>query len=392
MTDTARTLSPDEPLPFSERDVVIIGGGQAALATGYYLARDLKGTAATVAILDDQAAPGGSWRTGWDSLRLFSPAEWSSLPGYLFPRHLGERGAASAETPHRDDVIGYLRAYEGRYDLPVWRPVRVTGIHRAGREPSKGDMQSELRVATDRGHVGARAVIAATGTASSPYVPDVPGCATFRGTQVHSSSYRSPEPFVGKRVLVVGGGNSGAQIMAEVSAVADASWVAEREPRFLPPGVDGRALFDAATAQYHALQAGVTRKRPYGLGGVVQVAPVREAKEAGRLDEIRPPVARFTANGVVWPDHTAETVDAVIWCTGFRPALGFAEPLGIVGPDSHVAVEGTRSVAEPRLWFAGYGSWTGFASATLVGVGRSARDTAREVAQTITGAGDTGKT
>ena len=380
-TGSTRTLGDGEPLPFAERDVVVVGGGQAALAVGYHLARELRRagdrpTDATVALLDCQPGPGGAWRDGWDSLRLFSPAEWSSLPGYLLPRHLAGREAA--EYPHRDDVLGYLAAYEQRYDLPVWRPVCVTGVRRAN-----GNAAGPLWVETDRGAVAARAVVAATGTAARPFVPEVPGRGAFRGVQVHSSSYRSPEAFAGQRVLVVGGGNSGAQVLAEVSAVADASWVVEREPRFLPADVDGRVLFDAATARYHALQNGEDAGRPYGLGDVVQVPPVRAAREAGQLDDLRPPMARFTADGVVWPDGSEEPVDAVVWCTGFRPALGFLDGLGVVGAGGRVAVEGTRSVAEPRLWLVGYGSWTGFASATLVGVGRSARATAREVAAAV---------
>ena len=374
--ESTRTLADGEPLPFAERDVVVVGGGQSALAIGYHLARELRRTDATVALLDRQPGPGGAWRDGWDSLRLFSPAEWSSLPGYLLPRHLADREAA--EYPRRDDVLGYLAAYEARYELPVWRPVRVTGVRHAESDPA-----APLRVETDRGAVSARAVVAATGTAARPLIPDVPGRGTFGGTQVHSSEYRSPEPFAGRRVLVVGGGNSGAQVLAEVSAVARASWVVEREPRFLPADVDGRVLFDTATARYHALQNGEAPDRPYGLGDVVQVPPVREAKEAGRLDDLRPPIARFTATGVVWPDGSEEPIDAVVWCTGFRPALGFLDTLGVVGGDGRVAVEGTRSVAEPRLWLVGYGSWTGFASATLVGVGRSARATAREIAAAL---------
>ena len=376
MTEPTPTLADGEPLPFAERDVVVVGGGQAALAVGYHLARELRKTEATVALLDRQPGPGGAWRDGWDSLRLFSPAEWSSLPGYLLPRHLADRDAA--EYPHRDDVLDYLATYEARYELPVWRPVHVTGVRHAD-----GDPAGPLRVETDHGAVTARAVVAATGTAAQPSVPEVPGRQAFEGVQVHSSAYRSPEPFAGQRVLVVGGGNSGAQVLAEVSAVADASWVVEREPRFLPADIDGRVLFDAATARYHALQNGEAPDRPYGLGDVVQVPPVCAAREAGRLDDLRPPIARFTATSVVWPDGSEDPVDAIIWCTGFRPALRFLDALGVVAADGRVAVEGTRSVAEPRLWLVGYGSWTGFASATLVGVGRSARATAREVAAAL---------
>ena len=377
---TERSVLEHDALPFDHRDVVVVGGGQAALALGYHLNRTLRDTDASLALLDDQEAPGGAWRHGWESLRLFSPAEWSSLPGYLLPRHLGERYAEAdvPEYPHRDDVLDYLAAYEARYDLPVRRPVRVRAVRRIDGDPS-----GLLRVETDRGDVTARAVVSTTGTWARPVIPDVPGREDFGGVQLHSSAYRTPAPFAGRRVLVVGEGNSGAQILAEVSAVARAWWVTLHPPRFLPPDIDGRVLFDAATARYHALQSGEDPGRPYGLGDIVQVPPVRTARQSGGLGDFRPPIARFTQAGVVWPDGTEEAVDAVIWCTGFRAALDHLAPLGVVGDDGRVAVEGTRSVHEPRLWLVGYGSWTGFASATLIGVGRTARATAEEIASAL---------
>ena len=130
-----------------------------------------------------------------------------------------------------------------------------------------------------------------------------------------------------------------------------------------------------------------TARTPAGrttLGDVVQVPPVRAAREAGRLGEVRPTVARLTTDGVAWPGGAQEPVDAVVWCTGFRPATSFLAPLGVTGADGRVEVEGTRASAEPRLWLVGYGQWTGFASATLIGVGRSARATAREIAALLT--------
>jgi putative flavoprotein involved in K+ transport len=94
----------------------------------------------------------------------------------------------------------------------------------------------------------------------------------------------------------------------------------------------------------------------------------------------------MTDSGVVWPDGREEAVDAVIWCTGFRPALECLRPLGVMEPNGRVRTEGTRAVREPRLWMLGYGDWTGFASATLIGVGRSARAAAAEIAAEL-GAG-----
>lgn len=103
------------------------------------------------------------------------------------------------------------------------------------------------------------------------------------------------------------------------------------------------------------------------------VPPVKEARDRGVLQAVRP-FARFTVNGVAWSDGTTSPVDAVVWCTGFLPATRHLRPLGVVGTDGRVEVREQRSIAEPRLWLAGYGNWTGAASATLIGAGRTARD------------------
>ena len=345
-------------------DVAVIGGGQAGLATGYSLRR----TGLSFTILDAEAGPGGAWRHGWDSLTLFSPAPWSSLPGWPLP------GGAD-QVPDRAAVLDYLLAYERRYDLPVHRPARVRTVRRDG---------ALFLVETDTGVWRARAVVSATGTWRRPLLPWYHGQEVFAGRQLHSARYRSPEAFAGRRVLVVGGGNSGAQILAEVSRVAETTWVTRRPPRFLPDDVDGRVLFDRATAQYRARQAGTALPPAAvaGLGQIVMTPAVREARERGALRSVRP-FQRFTATGVVWPDGRETPADAVIWCTGFRPALGHLAPLGVLGTGGRVEVEGTRAVAEPRLWLVGYGDWTGFASATLIGVGRGARATAEEIAAAL---------
>lgn len=115
------------------------------------------------------------------------------------------------------------------------------------------------------------------------------------------------------------------------------------------------------------------------------VEPVRAARARGVLTSVRPCV-RFTPRGVVWADGQESEVDAVIWCTGFRPALNHLADLDLVDASGRVAVEGTRALREPRMWLVGYGEWTGFASATLVGVMRTARETARQVAEALGGA------
>jgi cation diffusion facilitator CzcD-associated flavoprotein CzcO len=205
--------------------------------------------------------------------------------------------------------------------------------------------------------------------------------------QIHSARYESPEQFAGQKILVVGGGNSGAQIMAEVSLFAEVLWVTLEEPQFLPDDVDGRVLFDAASEQYRSLtqaanSAHLAPKRSDLLESIVMVEPVKQARDRGLLKSVRPFV-RFNRNGVVWENGSETEFDAVIWCTGFRPALDYLRPLGVVTDEGRVNVEKTRSVKEPRLWLVGYGNWTGFASATLIGVGRSARATVQEIADAL---------
>lgn len=220
----------------------------------------------------------------------------------------------------------------------------------------------------------------ATGNRENPYTPYYPGETLFEGVQIHSAQYRSPLPFAGRRVLVIGGANSGAQILAEVSRVAHTTWVTLRPPSFMPDDVDGRVLFDVATKRYLADQQGEGLRAAVtvGFGNIVMVAPVKEARERGVLHSVEP-FSRFTRHGVVWRDGTEEPFSAVIWCTGFRPSLGHLASLGVLNSAGTVDVEGTRSLKEPMLWLVGYGDWTGYASATLIGVGRTARSTVEEI-------------
>jgi thioredoxin reductase len=346
--------------------IVVIGGGQAGLSLGYYLRR----TNLTYVILDAQPQPGGAWQHTWRSLTLFSPARWSSLPGWIMP------GGAS-EYPPREALLAYMADYERRYDLPIARPVRVTSVRaRPGT----------LEVVSDSGIWHAQAVVSATGTWEHPYIPPYPGRDLFTGTQLHSAHYISPGPFAGKRVLVVGGGNSGAQILAELSLVANTTWVTRRPPHFMPDHVDGRYLFDLATRKYLAEQRGDTASLrevvTTHLGNIVMVPPVKAARDRGVLHSV-PPFTRFTHSGVVWPDNREEHIDAIIWATGFNPALDHLDPLGITAPNGHIPLTGTRSTHQPRLWLVGYGDWTGYASATLIGVGRTARSTVEEITRAI---------
>ncbi|MGW0058867.1 ArsO family NAD(P)H-dependent flavin-containing monooxygenase [Streptosporangium sandarakinum] len=348
MTDAARPV-----------DVVVIGAGQAGLAAGYHLRR----AGVDFVVLDAQQTPGGAWRHAWPSLRLFSPAQYSSLPGRMMPI------PADGGYPDAAHVVAYLTDYEQRYRLPIVRPAAVRAVRRAGEH---------LAVESGTGTWHARIVISATGTWWRPYVPHYPGIRDFGGEQLHTAGYRGPEPFRGKRVLVVGGGNSAAQILAEVSTVAQATWVTLRPPRLLPDEIDGRALFDLATRRHQAIQAGQNAASIGDLGDIVAVAPVRQARDRGVL-KAEPMFSALTADGVVWADGSTAACDVIVWCTGFRPALGHLAPLRLRAPGGAIPTDGTRAVAEPRLHLLGYGDWTGPASATLIGAGRTARQLVAEI-------------
>lgn len=344
-------------------DVIIIGGGQSALASAYFLRR----SNLTYVILDDQSQSGGAWLHTWDSLTLFSPAEYSSLPGWMMPK-------SENKFPLKDEVISYLKAYEERYKINVQRPVQVNSVHRN---------TEVFELQTTNGLYQSRTLISATGTWKKPFVPNVPGLDLFEGQQLHSAHYKNADDLKGKKVLVVGNGNSGAQILAEVSIATSAVWAVQNPPEYLPDEVDGRVLFDVASAKYHAMQSGKEfDASKYNLGKIVMVPPVVEARERNAL-KFKLTFKTLTPTGVIWPDGTEEAFDVIIWCTGFKYATDHLKSLNIVDENGKIETKETKSTTIPGLYLVGYGNWTGFASATLIGVGRSARNTINQITEDL---------
>ncbi|MFC6269418.1 ArsO family NAD(P)H-dependent flavin-containing monooxygenase [Frigoriflavimonas asaccharolytica] len=339
-------------------DVIVIGGGQAGLSMGYFLRR----SKIDFLILDDQKNAGGSWQQTWDSLKLFSPADYSSLSGWRMPK-------TAAEYPTKTEFISYLFNYELRYDFPIKRNTTVFNVEKENQL---------FKIESSEGVFYSRTLASATGTAKNPFIPAYPSQEKYTGIQMHSSEYKNSNDLIGKKVLIVGGGNSGAQLLAEVSKVADAKWVTLEEPHYLPDEIDGRYLFNEATQKY----LGKADEQPnpnfsVSLSNVVMIESVREARSRGVLHAKRP-FKEFYDEGVIWMDATKENFDAIIWCTGFRANLKHLEYLNIVENGKIDTIE-TRSKKEPNLWLIGYGNWTGFASATIYGVGKTARDAVKEI-------------
>jgi putative flavoprotein involved in K+ transport len=276
--------------------------------------------------------------------------------------------------PSAAHVRRYLAAYEDRYQLPVHRPVRVETV-------TVSDDGEGFAVHTDQGRWWCSVLISATGTWRRPFWPSYPGMGEFTGRQLHTVDYRRAPDFDGQDVVVVGGGNSAAQIAADL-LTRDAGrmiWVTQRPPRFLPDDVDGRALFELATRRVRAAARGDAPEEGVGgLGDIVMVPSVLRARRRGAL-RAEPIFDRLTPTGVAWDDPPRQlAVDAIIWCTGFRPDLHHLRELPLSRHGGRPVTDSslpTRSVDLPRLFLLGYGDWCGPASATLIGVGAPARST-----------------
>lgn len=310
-------------------DALVIGAGQSGLAVSYYLRK----YGADFVVLDASESPGGAWPHYWDALTLFSRAEFSNLPGWPMPHYDGY--------PPRDHVVQYLTDYEQRYDLPIRRGERISRVvHHDCAFTANG--------------VSARNVVMATGIWSAPFVPFMPG--SFAGTQVHSARYRRPEDFAGQRVAVVGGGNSGSQIVADLAlAGVDVQWFTRRPPQYMPADVDGEQLFRRNRERFVAIARGDGDPGGADFGGdIVQVPEVRRAKEAGLLE----------ARGMFGSLSELTDFDTLIWATGFRPAL---QPIRGLDPDT------------PGLYVLGFDNLNGPGAGTIGGVSPFARDIARKI-------------
>jgi putative flavoprotein involved in K+ transport len=333
-------------------DVLVIGGGQAGLAAGYHLRR----AGLSFTILEGATEVGGSWPHYYDSLRLFSPAGRSSLPGMPFPGH-------PQHYPARDEVVAYLRAYARSFSLPIITGAQVVRVARSA---------ASFRVRTSTGSAyQARSIVAATGAFHRPYIPKLPGQESFAGRILHAATYRDPAFFAGQRVIVVGAGNSAIQIGVELAKSAQVS-LATREPiRFRRQKLLGQDIhhwawllgLDRLPNTLFAGRAATT--------GVLDTGIYQAAIAVGQ-PERRPMFTHFTPTGVVWADDTEEPIDAVIYATGYSPNLDYLADLGALDPSGNPWHQRGVSSTVPGLVYVGLSNQWTYASATLRGVGPDA--------------------
>jgi cation diffusion facilitator CzcD-associated flavoprotein CzcO len=338
-----------------EIDVAVVGAGQAGLSTAWFLRR----AGLDFVVLDADTGPGGAWQHRWDSLRFGGVHRLFPLPGLDLPPVDPDRPASAV-------VAEYYGGYERRFELPVRRPVRVRAVH--------DDGGGRLRLETGTGDWSARALVNATGTWRKPFWPRYPGMDTFAGTQLHTADYRGAGPFAGRRVVVVGGGASAVQLLAEISPVAAATtWVTRRPPVWHEPPFDADAGRAAVGLVEQAVAAGRPPASVVSVTGLGLTPAVRAARDRGVLDR-QEMFARIVPDGVRWADGRSVPADVILWCTGFRAALDHLAPLRLREPGGGIRLEGTRVARDPRIHLVGYGP-----SASTIGANRAGRAAAGEL-------------
>ena len=348
-------------------DTVVIGGGQAGLSTGYHLAR----RGVPFVILDGGARIGDSWRQRWDSLRLFTPARHAGLDGMPFP-------APPFSFPTKDEMADYLEAYARRFALPVRTGMRVERLSRIG---------DRFIVVAGGTRLEAQNVVVAMAHYQRRRVPPFAGELNPGIVQLHAHEYRNQQQLRDGDVLVVGAGNSGAEIALE-SARARTTWLAGRETGQIPFRIEGLAARLALArlvlrVLYHRLLSIATpvgrKARPKMLW---KAAPLIRVK---RRDLARAGVRRVSRvvgvrDGLpLLDDGRVLDVANVVWCTGFHPGFSWID-LPVFGSDGEPRHEAGAVAEVPGLYFVGLHFLYALSSAMIHGVGRDAARIAEIIA------------
>ncbi|MFL5796489.1 MAG: flavin-containing monooxygenase [Actinomycetota bacterium] len=346
-------------------ETVIVGGGQAGLSAGYHLKRQGR----PFVILDASERIGDAWRKRWDSLRVFTPAKYDGLGGYPFP-------AKGWSFPTKDEMADYLQGYAARFELPVRSGTAVDGLRREGDRYviSAGDRKFE-----------ADNVVVASGAF---HVPKLPAFATQLDpgiVQLHSSAYVGPSQLREGPVLVVGAGNSGAEIAPEVSRTHQ-TLLAGKAPGQIPVrhgGVPSRVVIAMIRFLGHrVLTTGtpVGRKvRPNFLVRATPLIRTREKDLAAAGVERGPKVAGTRDGQPVLEDDRVLEVANVIWCTGFRLDYSWIE-LPVFSDDGQPLQDRGVVQRAPGLYFLGLEFLYAATSGVLPGIGRDAEYVARHIA------------
>jgi putative flavoprotein involved in K+ transport len=312
-------------------EVIVVGGGQAGLALGYYLAQQGR----RFIILDAAAEPAATWRDRWDSLRLFTPVRYDSLPGMAFP---GDPDSY----PGRDEVAEYLTEYVRKFDLPVELDSRVRSVSKAG---------DGYLVELDDRSLQADQVVIATGPFQDPIVPALSEGLDADLVQMHSTAYRSPQDLPAGPVLVVGGGNTGFQIAAELADLQEVHLAVGSRQTPLPQRIFGRDLFrylEATGLMAKTVDSRIGQRMQY-RETLIGSSPRALRRKHGV--QLHPRATEASGRKVSFEDGTSLDTGSVIWATGFR--LDYSWIDAPVLDEDHRPIH-RRGVTEvPGLYFLG---------------------------------------
>ena len=334
------------------REVIIVGGGQAGLATAY----ELRERGVDCLVLEAGARIGDQWRRRWDSLRLFTPAWVDGLPGSRFP-------AAGMTFPTKDEVAGYLESYAHEVELPVRTGSRVRVLRRVG-DGYAVETSSETFVTPH--------VVIATGYDS----PKTPGFAAQLSPdirQLHAFDYRNPAQLTGD-VLVVGAGTSGVEIAIEAAEAGHSTMLAGRGTGEIPPPAQafGGRIFWFLVRNVLTVRTPMGRKmRRQALEHGAPLVRLKMA-DVHRAGVKRLPRVTGAKDGLPQlADGTTARPGTVVWCTGFKRNYDWVE--FEIPADGPVPRHRDGIVEEqPGLYFVGLPFQTGLGSALFVGVGKDA--------------------
>lgn len=344
-------------------DVVVVGGGQAGLAIGYHLALQDR----SFTILEAAGRPAAAWRARWDSLRLFTPTRYASLPGKPFP---GDPDSY----PGRDEVVEYLADYAQQFELPVELSSPVHSV-----KPADGGYLVE----TEGRAYEAGQVVIATGPFQVPRVPAIASGLDGVVVSFHSSDYRTPDAIPPGPVLVVGGGNTGFQIAEELSAEHEVHLSIGSRQAPLPQtilGVDAFRFLDATGLIYKTRDSRLGR-RMVGSETLVGYSPRKLRRRHGVT--IRPRATGADGTTVSFEDGTTFEASAMIWATGFSLDHSFVDAPVF---DANGQVIHRRGVTRaPGLYFVGL-PWLHTRGSALLGF---VKDDAQYLVEQIRGYADT---
>ena len=344
---------------------IVIGGGQAGLAAGYFLARQGK----NFLILDENKRTGTTWRSRWDSLRLFTPSQFNGLPGMPFPR-------PAYYFPTKDEVADYLEGYARRFQLPIRQGVKVEAL-------KPGD--HDFRLSTGAASFSARNVIVATGAYHKAYTPSFANQLDPAILQWHSSAYCNPAQIPVQNILVVGAGNSGSEIGLELGRAGKRVWIASRNVGHIPADTLGKAFSGRPywwfISRVLSVDTPIGRKMRSNVlyhGSPLIRAHRQLVTDAGV--EFTPRVSGIQAGKPQLEDGRSLPVEGVIWATGFRPDFTWID-LPVF--EKYGYPRHQRGVVQdaPGLYFVGLHFQTALSSALLGGVSADAGYIVGKIAQ-----------